>query len=149
MKTLTYASIKELAPCYDPIKYIPVDWSGSVIDILSMKNIPARDRLWVAVRNQLMSQDHLKKFGLFCARQCEMYSTDPRVKLCNDTTQAYLQGEVTLEQLKKARYAANVAAAYAANAYAANAANAAAAYAANAASREEQCLYLIELLGGI
>lgn len=164
---VTYASIKALQPCYDPIKFIPEDWSGSITDILKMSTVPAKDRVWVTVREQFMSIDQLRKFALFCARQCEKHTTDPRVKACNDTTQAYLQGEATLGQLQEARrkathaatayatatayaaataYDAATAAAYAA-ATAAVDANATAAVDAYAAVREEQCLYLVEVLG--
>ncbi len=169
---VTYASIKALKPCYDPIKYLSTDYEGTIISLLGVEGIPAKDRVWVAVREEFMTTDQLRKFALFCARQCEHFSKDPRVKACNDTTQAFLQGEATLEQVKEAAAYAAAYAAYAADAaaYAAYAADAAAyaaasataasvaasAYAAYAAYadaayadqvREEQCVYLIELLG--
>ncbi len=103
---LTYNQIVEFGPCYDPVKYIPKDWSGTVIDILKMKDVSAKDRLWVAVRHQLLTDRQIHLYGLGCARLSEKYSTDPRVKECNDTVELYLAGKATKEQLSAARSAA-------------------------------------------
>jgi hypothetical protein len=42
------------------------------------------------------------RYALFAARQCEPQSKDPRVKQCNDTVQAWLDGNATLEQVESA-----------------------------------------------
>lgn len=128
MKTITYNEIKELTPCYDPIRYIPIDWTGTLIDILSMENIPAKDRLWVCVRHTFL--------------------TDKRVKECNDVVEAYLNGNMTKKQLNVVRSAAN--AVWSSESAAESAAWSAARSAASAASaaEKEQCLFLIKILKG-
>jgi hypothetical protein len=34
---ITYKDIAEKNPCYPPSKYIPEDWSGTLVDILDIK----------------------------------------------------------------------------------------------------------------
>ncbi len=110
MKTITYADIKAFGPCYDPNKHIPETWTGTLVDILKMTGVPAKDKLWAVVRHQFMSDRQLHLYGLACARMSESNSTDPRVKVCNDTTEAYLKGEATKEQLNAAAESAESAA---------------------------------------
>ena len=128
MKTLSYANIVQFRPCYDPIKHIPENYSGTLAEILSLKQVPAKDRLWLIIRAELLSDKQIHTFALFCARQCEVNSTDPRVKECNDTVEAFLKGEGTKEQLSAAESAAK-----SANSAAWSAAKSAAKYAESAA----------------
>ncbi len=107
---ISYKDINLLCPCYDPIKYIPETWSGTLVDILKMEEIPAKDRLWVCVRHTFMTDRQLHLYGLACVRQCEHLSTDPRVKECNDVVERYLAGQATSEELSSAESAAESAA---------------------------------------
>src|SRR5450631_881780 len=102
MKTLTYYDIKALGPCYDPRQYIPAAYSGTLVDILKLKDPKPADRLWVVVRHTNMTDRQLHLYGLACARQTEKNSTDPRVKACNDIVEAYTNGMATREQLDSA-----------------------------------------------
>lgn len=173
-KLISYDEIKAFEPCYDPNKFIPNDWLGTVIDILKMADVPAKDRLWVCVRHQFLTDRQLHLYALACARQVENNSQDPRVKECNNVMEAFLKGEATKEQLSSASTAAarsgvssesGTAAAYAANsaasaAYAAFIASAVyTAYAAKSAvwsaamsgasayaAEEQQCEMLIKII---
>lgn len=98
-KSITYGMIKDLDPCYDPVKYIPKTWKGTVSNILRLKTVPAPDRLWVCVRRRFLTDKQLNLYGLGCARLVEKYSTDPRVKDCNDTVERYLNGKATRNAL--------------------------------------------------
>ena len=100
---LTYQIIKNLNPCYDPNKYIQETWQGSLIDVLSMKNVPAKDRLWVCVSHGFITDRQLHLYGLACARMSEKYTTDTRVKQCNDVIEKFLRGKATRQELKEAQ----------------------------------------------
>ena len=106
MKKITYEEIKSFNPCYDPVKYIKKDFNGTLASILKMKKVPAKDRLWVVVRHQLMTDKQLHLYGLACARMSEKYTTDKRVKECNDVVERYINGKATIEELNTAESAA-------------------------------------------
>ena len=106
---LTYQTIKDLGPCYDPVKYISKDWEGAVLDILRMTEVPAKDRLWVCVRRTLLTDRQLHLYGLTCARMSEKYSNDARVKQCNDVVERFLEGKATKAELEEAESAAGAA----------------------------------------
>ena len=110
MKRLTYSDIVALSPCYDPIKHISSTWQGTLIDVLKLQNVPAKDRLWVTVRADFMTDKQLHQYGQACARMCETNSDDPRVKVCNDVVEAFFSGMATKEQLADAESAARSAA---------------------------------------
>ena len=136
MIKLTTDIIKSYAPCYCPTKYIPKDWSGSLVDILKMEEVSKLNRLWVA--RHAMDDKGNRLFAVWCAREALKLipNPDPRsVEACN-VAERFANGEATKEELKVAKgaayaYVAN-AAAYANAANAAYAAYAAAAYAADA-----------------
>jgi len=136
MIKLTTDIIRSYAPCYCPTKYIPKDWSGSLVDVLKMEEVSKLDRLWVA--RHAMDDKGNRLFAVWCAREALKLipNPDPRsVEACN-VSERFANGEATKEELKVAKdaayaYVAN-AAAYANAANAAYAAYAAAAYAADA-----------------
>ena len=102
MKRITYKLINTFNPCYDPIRYISECYDETLVDFLKLKNIPARDRLWVIVRHQLLTDNQLHHYGLACARLVEKHSKDIRVKQCNDITAKFLKSEATLDELSAA-----------------------------------------------
>jgi hypothetical protein len=156
MKTFNVSDIRKLDPCTDPTKYVKESWTGTVIDILSLNDVPPEHRLWVAFHKELISAKTLRLFAVWCARQALalVENPDPRsVEACN-VSERFALGKATSEELGVARenatnayyatHAAN-AAAYAANAtYAANAATYAAA--TNATTRQQQITKLIEMI---
>jgi hypothetical protein len=43
-------------PCYDPARYLPEDWEGTIVDILRVHECPLMDRMWVATETQDLTQ---------------------------------------------------------------------------------------------
>ena len=153
--------IRKLNPCYDPTRYLPEDWEGSISDILRLDACPEKDRIWVAVR--LIDEKTARLFAVWCAREAlaRVSNPDRRSIAACDVAERYAHGEASIEELEKAAaataYAAYAATAYAANAaataYAAYAAAAAAYAAANAtaacaAERQKQVAKLLEMVEG-
>lgn len=153
MKTvITYDDILALNPCYNPIKYIPKDWKGTVLDICNMDDVKSEDKLWVVLREEFISEKVLRLFAVACCREIQHLMTDPRSLKALDVAEAYANGKATKEELRtaaNAAYAANVAAAFAATAYAAtymattaaHAASADAYYAAHASAANASAAY--------
>ena len=67
LEKLTIEHIRALRPCYDPIKYIGSDWTGTLIDVLKTAHVPAQDRIWVVTG--FLNQKTQRLFAVFCARQ--------------------------------------------------------------------------------
>ena len=138
----TIQDIRDLDPCYDPIKYLPEDWKGTVIDILDVKECSEEDRLWVALREEFISEKILRLFAVSCARKALklVENPDPRsVEACN-VAERFAHGEATKEELRTAWEAAE--AAWEA------AARDAAWDAAGAAARDAQTCLLFDVLDG-
>ena len=135
MKTFTYSDIKSWDPCYDPTKYISEDWEGTVLDVLDLKECPFKDRLWVILRTDLVSEKLMRLFAVWCARQVQHLMEDERSITAVNVAEAFANGEATREELDAARAAAWAAAGDAARAAAWAAAWAAAGDAAWAAAR--------------
>ena len=114
MKTITITDIRSWKPCYDLSKHLPEDWQGTVLDILKMDTIPAQDRFWVVLREELIDAKTLRLFAVWCARQVQHLITDPRSIAAIDTAEKYANGQATNEELATARDAAWDAAWYAA-----------------------------------
>lgn len=138
MKQLTIQDIRDLNPCYSPNKFLPEDWSGDIMDILKLEQVPAKDRIWVVVRQEFMSDRELKLFGLACARTLKQYAHDSDIKYCNDILEANIYGFATDTELKATLLAAAYATDAEATADAIYCAYAAATYAANYATNAAQ-----------
>ena len=75
---ITYQDIKDLEPCYDPVKYIPKTWEGTLQDVLDLQDVPVNDRLWVVLL--CISEDKDADFGRWCALQvADMWDCPPLV----------------------------------------------------------------------
>jgi hypothetical protein len=61
MKTITISDIKSWKPCFDPSKYLPENWSGTVLDILRDDRISASDKLWLLNKGDLVSENVINK----------------------------------------------------------------------------------------
>jgi hypothetical protein len=102
------------------------------------KVVPAKDILWLLLRNEFLSDKDLRLFAVWCAREALKLIEDPderSVEACN-VAEKYANDEATKEELDAAYDAASSArSAYAANgditAYAPYFAASSAAYAAN------------------
>ena len=153
MKQITLQEIRDLKPCYDPAKFLPEDWTGTVIDILNLNDCPAKDRLWVVLREQFIDAKTLRLFAVWCAREALKLIKKPdarSIEACN-VAERYANGEATDAELFDASAAAS-AAAWAARAgasdtwHAASAAARAAWASASASASAAQIKQLIKLL---
>jgi hypothetical protein len=71
MKTLTVTDIMAMDPCSDYTREVVEQlWSGrgvlSVLEILDL-DIPARDRLWAVLREEVLGTELYRAFGHACA----------------------------------------------------------------------------------
>ena len=66
---ITIEDIRTLSPkpCYDPTEYLPSDWEGGLLDILSVEACPPKDRIWVVIR--FLSDKQNRLFAVWCARK--------------------------------------------------------------------------------
>jgi len=110
MKTLTIADIRNLRPCHDPIKFLPETWSGTIIDILDIKECSFEDRLWVILHTEFVSDKLMRLFAVWCARQVQHLMTDARSITALDVAEKFANGLATKDELFAARYAARTAA---------------------------------------
>jgi hypothetical protein len=131
MKTITVSQFLALDPCYGEERIREIaggkdEWSA--LDILALEDIPAEDRLWAVLREELTDAPMLHEFACRCAERAlsRIESPDPRSVAAIETKRRWLRGEATDEKL----YAAWAAARYAARDAAGEAAVAAARYAA-------------------
>ena len=108
MKKITINNIRAFDPCYDPTRYLPEDWTGTIVDILNVKECPAQDRLWVVCREELIDARTLRLFAVWCAREALklINEPDPRsVNACN-VAERYANGEANDNELFAAMAAA-------------------------------------------
>jgi len=150
MKTFTIGDIRKWDACYDPAKYLPEGWKGDAIDILRIDDCPAKDRLWVVLREECIDARTLRLFAVWCAREALKHVKNPDARIIEvcDVAERYAKGEATRDELNAARAAADPAYA-AADTAADSAAYAAAssAYAAKSpAAHAAQVAHLIEML---
>jgi hypothetical protein len=149
LRALTWYDFKEFEPCYDPQEKYG-DFSGTILDILKDKRIPAKDRIWAATRKGMLDDRTLRLFACKCVREVWHLLTDKRSRKAVEVAERYAVGEATSEELDAARAAAWAAAWDAARAAAWAAAWAAARAAAMAAAGdaawEKQVIILIRLI---
>lgn len=124
LKTFTIQDIRSWEPCYDPAKHLPENWVGTVIDILRHNTIPAADKLWVVLREELIDAKTLRLFAVWCGRRVEHMLTDERSKNALTVAEKFANGIASQNELTAASAAAR-AAAWAGSAAARDAARAA------------------------
>ena len=108
MKQITLQQIRDLSPCYDPTKYLPENWKGTVIDILNVEDCPAQDRLWVVLHEEFIDAKTLRLFAVWCAREALKLIDKPdqrSIEACN-VAERYANGDATDDELSAADYAA-------------------------------------------
>ena len=153
LHTLTWADFKKFEPCYDPQERYG-HFSGTILDILKDKRIPAKDRIWAATRKGILDDRTLRLFACKCVREVWHLLTDKRSRKAVEVAERYAVGEATSEELDAAGAAAWAAAGAAAGATARaaawatarDAARAAAWAAAWATAMDKQIMILIQLI---
>lgn len=105
LKYFTYKHIKSWNPCYDPIKFIPIDWKGTAVDILNIDKIPFEDRLWCVLRNELVSDKVMRLFAVWSYRQTLKFikNPDPRSIKAANVAENFALGRCTKKELFAAR----------------------------------------------
>jgi hypothetical protein len=123
-------------PCYPASKHIKPGEIHTVITLLDRKDIPFDDRLWVIMRDELVSDKLMRLFAVWCARQVQHLMKDERSIKALDVVEAFANGNATKEELAAAWAAALGAALGAAGSAARDAAESAARDAAESAARD-------------
>ena len=119
MKTITYEQFLQFKPCYlsNPNKKKLMDsiaqrrerWSA--LDILELSEIPAEDRLWAVLWEELIAAPLLHEFACRCAERAlrRVENPDPRSMRAIEVKRAWLRDEATDEELAAAQDAARAA----------------------------------------
>lgn len=131
---ITLQDIRDKGPCYDPEKYLSENWSGTLLDVLDIKECPFDHRLWVVTHFLCDKLNRL--FAVYCARQALTLIENPderSIKAC-EVAEKFALGLATEAELDAAWAAARDAAWAAADAAWAAAADAA--WAAARAARD-------------
>ena len=128
---ITYNLINSFSPCYEPEEIdINAEYSATIPEFINEYRNKVKEKediVWTLCRNEFMSDQDLRLFGVWCARKVQYLMKDERSVKALDIAEKYANGLATDEELNAAKAAASDAAGDAA--YAAYAA----AYAAYAA----------------
>lgn len=101
----TISDILSSGKYYTLPKYINCSWTGTALDILQDKSIPAEDRLLIVCQKGWIDEQTLRLFAVWCARRALAVAEnpDPRsVEACN-IAERYANGKATKEELDMAR----------------------------------------------
>lgn len=103
---ITVEMIRKCSPCVDPTCYVTEDWSGTLVDILNMNNVPATDRIW-AVTHFLDNRTN-RLFAVWCVRGLLGLAEDldPRSAEACNVSEKFANGGATIEELDAAARAA-------------------------------------------
>ena len=118
---MTYDQVVSWKPCWmdseqgvKRLKYYNRKLGGkaTALDILKLKQIPAEDRLWVVLRENMIPKMLLHEFACWCAEQALALidDPDPRSIAAIEAKRRWMRGEITDNELAAARAAAKSAA---------------------------------------
>ena len=153
LKTVTYEQVLAMKPCWltTPAgrrrlkRYADrLGGKATALDILRLNRIPADDRLWITLREDFIPAQVLHEFACRCAERAlaRIDNPDPRSVAAVEAKRQWLAGNITDEELTRAKSAAWDAAWHAARVCAQDAAW----HAAHDAERKAQIEMLIEML---
>ena len=102
-------------PCYDPSeKEIPDNETLPVLEWVEKyrNTVPAKDILWLLLRNEFLSDKDLRLFAVWCVREALklVENTDIRSITACDVAERFANGAATESELKAAEDAARTAA---------------------------------------
>jgi len=103
VKTFTIEDIRSWDPCYDPVRHLAEDWSGTALDILRDEKMPVASRFWVVLRTEVLDKKTLRLFAVWCARSVQHLMQDQRSINAIDIAEKFANGEATEEELETAR----------------------------------------------
>lgn len=80
LRRFDIVDIRSFGPCYDPGKYLSINWRGTAVGILKDERVPAADRLWVVLRSEITSERVMRLFAVWSYRQTLAFepNQDPR-----------------------------------------------------------------------
>jgi len=110
MKTFDIETVRSWGPCYAPEKHLKAGETCTALSILDRKDISFEDRLWVILRNDLVSEKLMRLFAVWCARQVQHLMKDERSLKALDVAEAFANGLASKEELNAAWDAAGAAA---------------------------------------
>ena len=62
-QVITVGMIRSWRPCYDPSEIVNEGWKGTVGDIIATNLIPASDKLWLLLRDDLLPAEIIGSFA--------------------------------------------------------------------------------------
>jgi hypothetical protein len=96
--------------CYstEKVNALPFDKNNSITLVKLHKVLPIKDFSWFVVRKSYMTLEQKLRFALHCAEQVlpifeSIHPTDDRVRKCIEATKVYLDGAVSIEELRSVR----------------------------------------------
>jgi len=110
--TINNELIRSFTPCYDPNEKIADENETLTIKEWCAKYdgiIPAKDMLWLLLRNDFFTEKDLRLFSVWCAREAlsKIDNPDPRSIAACDVAERYAYGEATEDELSSAFSAAD------------------------------------------
>ena len=109
--TVTVNEIDALGSHFNLSAYLPADWQGTVVDLLKAAQVPADDRVRIALRS--VPAGVQRRFAIACVRRlmADARVVDPRTLAAVETAERYADGLATEAELIAANAAAQFAAA--------------------------------------
>ena len=113
MKLINLEYLKSLKPCEDSlnnaIKYYS-KFEGDILDVLYLDNISSEDKIWIA--SKVLPDNILHRFSIECAYSTlnnfeKEFPNDSRPRKAIEAKQAWLNNEISDEELREARLAAS------------------------------------------
>lgn len=117
-KTFDNEFIKSLHPCTvgwkNLIKHYP-NWSGTPLEFLELENIPIKDKQWLFLREEFLTDKELHLYACFCAESVlhifeKKYPNYKRPRQAIEAKKKWLNNKISGRELSTARRAARVAA---------------------------------------
>jgi hypothetical protein len=108
LKYFNINDIRSWKPCYDPRKYLNENFRGNAITILQDERVPFVDRLWVVLRNEIVSDKVMRLFAVWSYRQTLTFikNPDPRSLKAAEVAEKFAKGQATTQELESAESAA-------------------------------------------
>jgi hypothetical protein len=116
-KVVTLEQVLSWHPCYDREKILRLSRGKTEMtigEIIDLRFVPAKDKLWLLLREEIIPARTLHEFALWCAETTltKANVTDERSWNALNVKRLWLNGKATDEELDAARYAAWYAAWY-------------------------------------
>lgn len=116
MKKVTVEQFKNFGPCwledaegrekFRRIAAIRNEWTA--LDVLELPDVSATDKLWAVLRPEFLPDELLHEFACRCAEYALSFveNPDPRSVAAVEAKRKWLRGEISDDELTKARAAA-------------------------------------------